>query len=127
MFIYLEKCVKQKTLSLSLGKRVDSCNNMKKLTINSIGVIPFANFLGLLGAVTGIVGGILLPVLAVLAAGNLGDVDAAIDSVSAAASADLGKVVGLGIGGWIGGAAYAWITNVALKVTKGVSFEISGK
>jgi len=100
---------------------------MKKLTINSIGVIPFANFLGLLGAVTGVVGGIVLPVLAVIAAGNLGDVDAAISSVSNAATADLGKVVGLGIGGWIGGAVYAWITNVALKITKGVSFEISGK
>jgi hypothetical protein len=51
---------------------------MKKLTINKIGVIPFANFFGLLG----------------------------------------------GIGGWIGGAVYAYITNVALKVTKGVTFEI---
>ena len=100
---------------------------MKKLTINKIGVIPFANFFGLLGAVTGIVSGIVLPVLAVIAAGNLGDVDAAIKGVSDAATADLGKVVGLGIGGWIGGAAYAWITNIALKVTKGVSFEISGK
>lgn len=106
---------------------MDLYNNMKKLTINSIGVIPFANFFGLLGAVTGVVGGIVLPVLAVLAAGNLGDVDAAIKSVSNAATADLGKVVGLGIGGWIGGAAYAWITNIALKITKGVSFEISGK
>lgn len=97
---------------------------MKKLTISKIGVLPFANFLGLLGAVTGVVGGIVLPVLAVIAAGNLGDVDAAIKSVSTAATADLGKVVGLGIGGWIGGAVYAWITNVALKVTKGVTLEV---
>ena len=86
---------------------------MKKLTINKIGVIPFAKFFGLLGAV-----------LAVIAAGNLGDVDAAIKGGSDAATADLGKVVGLGIGGWIGGAVYAYITNVALKVTKGVTFEI---
>jgi len=109
---------------LFLVKKVDLCNNMKKLTINKIGVIPFANFAGLLGAVTGIVSGILLPVLAVVAAGNLGDVDGAIKSVSDAATGDLGKVVGLGIGGWIGGATYAWITNVALRFTKGITFEI---
>tara|TARA_R110000751_G_scaffold171517_5_gene277992 strand:- start:3369 stop:3665 length:297 start_codon:yes stop_codon:yes gene_type:complete len=97
---------------------------MKKLTIKSIGVIPFANFLGLLGVVTGIIATMVLPVLALVGAGGLGDVDAAIKSVSSAVTGDLTSVVTLGIGGWIGGAAYAWITNVVLGFTKGVTFEL---
>jgi len=96
---------------------------MKKLTIKSVGVVPFANFMGLLGVATGIIAAIVLPVLALVGAGGLGDVDAAIKAVSAAVTGDLTSVAALGIGGWIGGAAYAWIANVVLGVTKGVTFE----
>ncbi len=97
---------------------------MKKLTIKSVGVVPFANFMGLLGVATGIIAAIVLPVLALVGAGGLGDVDAAIKAVSTAVTGDLTSVAALGIGGWIGGAAYAWIANVVLGVTKGVTFEL---
>ena len=97
---------------------------MKKLTIKSVGVIPFANFLGLLGVVTGVIAAIVLPVLALVGAGGLGDVDAAIKAVSSAVTGDLTSVAALGIGGWIGGAAYAWIANAVLGITKGVTFEL---
>ncbi len=96
---------------------------MKKLIIKSVGVVPFANFMGLLGVATGIIAAIVLPVLALVGAGGLGDVDAAIKAVSTAVTGDLTSVAALGIGGWIGGAAYAWIANVVLGVTKGVTFE----
>mgnify|MGYP001342052577 FL=1 len=97
---------------------------MKKLIIKSVGVIPFANFLGLLGVVTGIIATMLLPVLALVGTGGLVDVDTAIKSVSSVVTGDLTSVVTLGIGGWIGGAAYAWIANVVLGFTKGVTFEL---
>ena len=97
---------------------------MKKLTIKSVGVVPFANFMGLLGVATGIIATMILPVLALVGTGNLGGVDAAITSVSSAVTGDLTGVAALGIGGWIGGAAYAWIANVVLGFTKGVTFEL---
>ena len=97
---------------------------MKKLTIKSVGVIPFANFLGLLGVVTGVIAAIVLPVLALVGAGGLGNVDAAITAVSTAVTGDLTSGAALGIGGWIGGAAYAWIANAVLGITKGVTFEL---
>ena len=97
---------------------------MKKLTIKSVGVVALANFMGLLGVATGIIATMILPVLALVGAGNLGDVDAAIKSVSSAVTGDLSSVVALGIGGWIGGAVYAWIANAVLGFTKGVTFEL---
>ena len=96
---------------------------MKKLTINSIGVMSLANFLGVMGAVTGAIKAIVIPVLALVGAGTLGDVDTAIKSVSGAVSSDIGSVFGYAIAGWVGGAAYAWITNWVLKLIKGVTFE----
>tara|TARA_R110002051_G_scaffold266169_1_gene325916 strand:+ start:1162 stop:1458 length:297 start_codon:yes stop_codon:yes gene_type:complete len=96
---------------------------MKKLTIHGVGVKPFANFFGLLGVVTGAIKAIVMPVLALIAAGSLGDVDAAIRGVSTAVSSDLGSVAGFGIAGWIGGAVYAWIINWVLKFTGGVSID----
>ena len=97
---------------------------MKKLTIKSVGVVPFANFLGLLGVATGIIATMILPVLALVGAGGLGNVDAAITAVSTAVTGDLTSVAALGIGGWIGGAAYAWIANAVLGITKGFTFEL---
>jgi hypothetical protein len=97
---------------------------MKKLTIKSVGVVALANFMGLLGVATGIIATMILPVLALVGAGNLGDVDAAIKSVSSAVTGDLSSVVALGIGGWIGGAVYAWIANAVLGFTKGITFEL---
>ena len=94
---------------------------MKKLVITSIGVTSFANFLGLLGVVTGAIKAIVLPVLALIGAGSLGDVDSAIKGVSAAVTSDLSSIITFGVGGWVGGAVYAWIANCVLKVTKGVT------
>ena len=83
--------------------------------------MSLANFGGAMGAVTGAIKAIVLPVLALVAAGTLGDVDTAIKSVSDAVSKDISSVFSFGIAGWIGGAVYAWITNWVLKWTKGVS------
>ena len=94
---------------------------MKKLVITSIGVTSFANFLGLLGVVTGAIKAIVLPVLALIGAGSLGDVDSAINGVSTAVTSDLSSIITFGVGGWVGGAVYAWIANFVLKVTKGVT------
>ena len=94
---------------------------MKKLVITSIGVTSFANFLGLLGVVTGAIKAIVLPVLALIGAGSLGDVDSAINGVSAAVTSDLSSIISFGVGGWVGGAVYAWIANFVLKITKGVT------
>ena len=94
---------------------------MKKLVITSIGVTSFANFLGLLGVVTGAIKAIVLPVLALIGAGSLGDDDSAINGVSAAVTSDLSSIITFGVGGWVGGAVYAWIANFVLKVTKGVT------
>jgi hypothetical protein len=96
---------------------------MKKLTINKIGVMSLANFLGLMGVVTGAIKAIVLPVLASIGSGGLADVDAAVKSVSTAVSADISSVAAFGIGGWIAGWAYAWIANWALRATKGVVVE----
>lgn len=94
---------------------------MKKITITNVGVMSLANFAGAMGAITGAIKAIVLPVLALIATGTLGDVDAAIKGVSDAVSKDIGSVLSFGIAGWIGGAAYAWITNWVLKVTKGIT------
>jgi hypothetical protein len=96
---------------------------MKKLTISKIGVMSLANFLGLMGVVTGAIKAIVLPVLALIGSGGLSDVDAAVKSISAAVSADISSVAAFGIGGWMAGWAYAWIANWALKATKGVVIE----
>ena len=94
---------------------------MKKLVITSIGVTSFANFLGLLGVVTGAIKAIVLPVLALVGAGSLGDVDSAIKGVSAAVTSDISSIVTFGVGGWVGGAVYAWIANCVLGWPKGVT------
>ena len=94
---------------------------MKKLVITSIGVTSFANFLGLLGVVTGAIKAIVLPVLTLIGAGSLGDVDSAIKGVSAAVTSDISSIVTFGVGGWVGGAVYAWIANFVLGWTKGVT------
>ena len=64
---------------------------MKKLTITNIGVVSFANFFGAMGAVTGAIKAIVLPLLAIVGAGSLGDVDTAIKTVSSAISQDIGN------------------------------------
>jgi hypothetical protein len=96
---------------------------MKKLTISKISVMSLANFMGLMGVVTGAIKAIILPVLASIGSGGLADVDAAVKSISAAVSADISSVAAFGIGGWIAGWAYAWIANWALKATKGLVLE----
>ena len=96
---------------------------MKKLTINKIGVMSLANFLGLMGIITGAIKAIVLPVLALIGSGGLADVDAAVKSVSTAVSADIASVAAFGIAGWIAGWVYAWIANWVLKLTKGIVLE----
>jgi len=96
---------------------------MKKLTIHSVGVMSLANFLGVMGAVTGAIKAIVLPVLALVGTGALGDMDTAIASVSGEISKDIGNVVSFAIAGWIGGWAYAWVANWVLKLTTGITFD----
>ena len=96
---------------------------MKKLTITKISVMSLANFMGLLGVVTGAIKAIVLPILALIGSGGLADVDAAVKSISTAVSADIASVAAFGIGGWIAGWAYAWIANWELKATKGLVVE----
>ena len=87
-------------------------------------MMSFANFLGLIGVVTGAIKAILLPVLASVGSGGLADVDAAVASVSTAVSADISSVAAFGIAGWVGGWVYAWIANWVLRATNGVAFEV---
>ena len=87
-------------------------------------MMSFANFLGLMGVVTGAIKAIILPVLASVGSGGLADVDAAVASVSMAVSADISSVAAFGIAGWVGGWAYAWIANWVLKATNGVALEV---
>ena len=96
---------------------------MKKLTITKVNVISLANFMGLMGIVTGAIKAIVLPVLASIGSGGLADVDTAVKSISTAISTDISSVAAFGIGGWIAGLAYAWIANWALKATKGLAVE----
>ena len=96
---------------------------MKKMTITKINVSSAANFLGLLGVATGAIKGVVLPVLALIGAGALGDVDGGINKISEAVSADLGSIAAFGIGGWVGGAVYAWIANWVLHFTNGLTIE----
>jgi hypothetical protein len=100
---------------------------MKNITITKIGVMSLANFAAAMGAVTGAIKAIVLPVFALVAAGTLGDVDTAIEGISNAISKDIGNVISFGIAGWIGGAVYAWITNEVLKLTKGINLETNQK
>ena len=85
--------------------------------------MSLANFMGLLGVVTGAIKAIVLPILALIGSGGLADVDAAVKSISTAVSADIASVAAFGICGWIAGWAYAWIANWALKATKGLVVE----
>ena len=96
---------------------------MKNITITKIHVWSAANFLGLMGVATGAIKSVILPVLALVGTAALGYVDGGIAKVSAAVSADIGIVAAFGIGGWVGGAVYAWIANWVLKWTKGISVD----
>ena len=93
------------------------------MKITKIDTWSAANFLGLLGVATGAIKGVILPVLALLGAGAMGDIDAGIAKVSTTVSADLGSVVAFGIAGWVGGWVYAWMANWVLKWTKALRFE----
>jgi len=95
---------------------------MKKLT--KIGVVSAANALGVLGALTGLVKVAVLPIFAVIAAGSLGDVDAAIKTVGTAASKSVADVITFGAVGWLGGAVWAWLLNLSFKWTGGLSWEV---
>ena len=93
------------------------------MTITKIHIRSAANFLGLMGVATGTIKGVVLPVLALVGSGALGDVDGGISKISTAVYSDLGSIAAFGIGGWVGGAAYAWIANWVLHFTHGISVE----
>ena len=95
---------------------------MKKLT--KVGVVSAANALGVLGALTGLVKVAILPVLAIIAAGNLGDVDAAVKTIGTAASSGVGDVITFAAIGWLGGAVWAWLLNLSFKWTGGLTWEV---
>ena len=88
------------------------------MIITKIHIRSAANFLGLMGVATGAIKVVVLPVLALVGAGALGDVDG-----GTAVSGDLGSIAAFGIGGWVGGAAYAWIANWVLHYTHGVTID----
>ena len=94
---------------------------MKKL--HKVGVVSAANVFGVLGGLAGVVKVIVLPVLAVIAAGNLGDVDAAAKTIGTAASESIPDIITFGAVGWLGGAAWAYLLNLALKITKGLQWD----
>ena len=89
--------------------------------------MSLANFAAAMGAVTGAIKAIVLPVFALVAAGTLGDVDTAIKGISDAISKDIGNVISFAIAGWIGGAVYALIANEVLKITKGITLGTNQK
>ena len=60
-----------------------------------------------------------------MAAGNLGDVDAAVKTVGTAASSNVGDVVTFAAVGWLGGAVWAWLLNLSFKWTGGLDWEVS--
>ena len=97
---------------------------MKNITVTSVSWKPFANFLGLLGVATGAIKAIILPIIALLAGGNLGGLEGMIKGISAAITSDIPSIVTFGVGGWVAGAAYAYIANWALKVSKGVTLNL---
>ena len=97
---------------------------MKNITIISVSWKPFANFLGLLGVATGAIKAIILPIIALLAGGNLGGLEEMIKGISSAITSDITSIVTFGVGGWVAGAAYTCIANWALKTSKGVTLDL---
>ena len=75
---------------------IERLNNvMKKMTITKIHIRSAANFLGLMGVATGAIKVVVLPVLALVGAGALGDVDGGIGI-----STLLGSIEHLGVLFW---------------------------
>ena len=83
---------------------------MKKL--HKVGVVSVANVFGVLGGLAGVV-----------AAGNLGDVDAVAKTIGTTASNNIPDVITFGAVGWLGGAAWAYLLNLSLKITRGLNWE----
>ena len=94
---------------------------MKKL--HKIGIISAANVFGVLGGLAGVVKVILLPLVAVIAAGNVGDVDAVAKTIGTTASENIPDIITFGAVGWLGGAAWAYLISLSLKITKGLQWE----
>ena len=82
---------------------------MKKLT--KVGVLSLANIAALLGALTGVIKVAVFPVLAIIAGGGLGDLDAAITTIGDSVTANIKDVISFGVAGWLGGAVYAWLKH----------------
>ncbi len=64
---------------------------MKKL--HKVGVLSLANILALLGALTGAIKVAVFPVLALVAGGGLGDLDAAINTIGESVTANIKDVI----------------------------------
>jgi hypothetical protein len=94
---------------------------MKKLT--KVGVLSLANIAALLGALTGVIKVAVFPVLAVIAGGGLGDLDAAITTIGDSVTANIKDVISFGVAGWLGGAVYAWLLNIVLGWRTGLDVE----
>ena len=83
-----------------------------------------ANVVGLLGAFTGAIKVVILPVLALIAAGTLGDVDGAVNTIGETVTSTIPSIVGFGIAGGLGGWVYAWLLNHVLRWTNGLNWEV---
>ena len=95
---------------------------MKKL--HKIGVLSLANVLALLGALTGAFKVAVFPVLALIAGGGLGDLDAAINTIGESVTANIKDVVSFAVIGWLGGAVYGYLINIVLGWRKGLDIEV---
>ena len=95
---------------------------MKKL--HKVGVLSLANVLALLGALTGAIKVAVFPVLALIAGGGLGDLDAAINTIGDSVTANIKDVVSFAVAGWLGGAIYAYLLNIVLGWRKGLDIVI---
>jgi|TARA_R110002020_G_scaffold458303_1_gene675666 hypothetical protein len=95
---------------------------MKKL--HKVGVLSLANILALLGALTGAIKVAVFPVLALVAGGGLGDLDAAINTIGESVTANIKDVISFAVAGWLGGAVYGYLINIVLGWRDGLDVEV---
>jgi|TARA_R100000781_G_scaffold102194_1_gene65703 hypothetical protein len=95
---------------------------MKKL--HKVGVLSLANILALLGALTGAIKVAVFPVLALVAGGGLGDLDAAINTIGESVTANIKDVISFAVAGWLGGAVYGYLINIVLGWRNGLDVEV---
>ncbi len=87
-------------------------------------MLSLANILALLGALTGAIKVAVFPVLALVAGGGLGDLDAAINTIGESVTANIKDVISFAVAGWLGGAVYGYLINIVLGWRDGLDVEV---